>query len=133
MRRNKRMIASIIEIAIGIVLLISNFGGSIDEYWSGMGTGLIVIGVIQLARQIKYKTNITYRETVDVVVNDERNKYIGMKAWSWAGYLFVFVAAVSSVILKIIGYEELVPIASGSVCLIVILYWISFLYLRRKY
>ena len=133
MRKNKRMLASIIEIAIGIILLISNYGGSIDEYWSGMGTALILIGVIQLVRQIKYKTNITYREAVDVEVNDERNKYIGMKAWSWAGYLFVIVAAVSSVILKIIGYEELVPIASGSVCLIVILYWISFLYLRRQY
>ena len=133
MRKNKRMLASIIEIAIGIILLISNFWGSIDEYWSGMGTALILIGVIQLVRQIKYKTNITYREAVDVEVNDERNKYIGMKAWSWAGYLFVIVAAVSSVILKIIGYEELVPIASGSVCLIVILYWTSFLYLRRKY
>ena len=133
MRKNKRMIASIIEIVIGLVLLISNFGGSTDEYWSGMGTALIIIGVIQLARQIKYKTNITYREAVDVEVNDERNKFIGMKAWSWAGYLFVIVAAVSSVILKILGYEEFVPIASGSVCLIVILYWISFLYLRRKY
>lgn len=133
MRSSKRFIACIVEIAVGAALLICNFAGLVDEFWSGMGTALIVVGGLLLIRQIKYKTNDTYREKVDVEINDERNKYISMKAWSWSGYLFVLIAAVAAIALKILGQDELVYFASGSVCLIVVLYWLSYLVLRKKY
>ena len=133
MRSNKRLIASIVEIAIGAVLLVCAFGGLLDEFWSGMGTALIVVGGLFLIRQVRYKTNESYRQSVDVEVNDERNKYLSMKAWSWAGYLFVLIAAVAAIVLKVMGQEELVYVASGCVCLIVVLYWLSYVVLRKKY
>ena len=133
MKTNKRFIASIAEIAVGIILFICNLAGIIDDYWSGMGTALIIVGVLQLIRQIKYRTNEAYREAVDVEVNDERNKYLSMKAWSWAGYWFVMIGAVASVVLKILGQDELVPVAAGSVCLVMVLYWLSYLHLKKKY
>lgn len=133
MKSNKRMILSIFWILIGTVLLGCSFAGLTDAYWSGMGGGLFAAGILQLARHIRYRTDREYRESVDVEANDERNRYISNKAWAWAGYCYVLIAAVSVIVLKISGYEELVPIASGSVCLIVVLYWISFLCLRRKY
>lgn len=133
MRSNKRLIASIVEIALGAVLLICNLAGLLDEFWSGMGVALIVVGVLFLMRQIRYKTNETYRDSVDVEVNDERNKYLRMKAWSWAGYLFVLIAAVGAIVLKIAGRDELVFMAGGSVCLIVVLYWLAYVVLSRKY
>ena len=133
MKNSKRMIACIVEILVGLGLLVSNLAGLTDTFWSGMGSALIVVGAVFLIRQIKYKTNQTYRESVDVEVNDERNKYLSMKAWSWAGYLFVLIAAVGAIVLKILGRDELVYMASGSVCLIVVLYWLSYLVVRRKY
>ena len=133
MRSNKRLIASIVEIALGAVLLVCNLAGLLDEFWSGMGAALIVVGGLFLMRQIRYKTNETYRESVDVEVNDERNKYISMKAWSLAGYLFVLIAAVGAIVLKIAGRDDLVFMASGSVCLIVVLYWLAYMVLRKKY
>lgn len=133
MKNNKRLIACIVEIAIGLALLISNLAGLTDTFWSGMGTALIVVGIVFLIRQIKYQTNEAYRESVDVEVNDERNKYLSMKAWSWAGYLFVIITAVAATVLKIAGRDELVSLAAGSICLIVLLYWLSYLVVRRKY
>ena len=133
MKSNKRLIACIVEIAIGLALLICNLAGLTDAFWSGMGTALIVVGVIFLIRQIKYQTSETYRESVDVEVNDERNKYLSMKAWSWAGYLFVLIAAVGAIVLKIAGRDDLVYMASGSVCLIMVLYWLAYVILRKKY
>ena len=130
---NKRLISSIVEILIGAALLIGQFIGLVDTFWGGMGTALIVVGGIFLLRQFKYRTNETYRDTVDVEVNDERNKYIRMKAWSWAGYLFVIIAAVGAIVLKLAGKDELMFLASGSVCLIVVLYWLSYVVLNRKY
>lgn len=133
MKRNVRWIASILEILIGIALTICAGAGLADEFWGGMGTALIIVGALQLIRQLRYKTDGDYREKVDVQVSDERNKYLSMKAWSWAGYLFVIIAAVAAIALKIAGFDELVPLASGSVCLIVVLYWLSYVVLRRKY
>lgn len=133
MRINKRLAASIVEILLGIGLVICQVACSLDEYWSGMGTALIVVGVIQLARGFRYKTNENYRDNVDTQANDERNRFISMKAWSWAGFWFVMIAAVGSVILKVIGLDEYVMFASGSVCLMMVLYWLSWLYLRKKY
>lgn len=133
MKCNKRFIASIIEIAVGLGLLLLRFFDVIDDFWSGMGTALIVVGVLQLIRHIRYKTNETYKAAVDVELNDERNKFLSMKAWSWAGYLFVMIAAVAAIVLKICGLDEYVFFASGSVCLIIILYWVSYMIVRKKY
>ena len=133
MKNNKRLIACIVEIVLGIALTVCGALGVVDSYWSGMGTALITVGALFLIRQIRYKTDKTYQENVDVEVNDERNKYLSMKAWSWAGYLFVMICAVTSIVLRIIGQDLYSVIASYGVCLMVILYWLSYLILRKKY
>lgn len=133
MKNSKRLTASIVELLLGIGLIIAGTCGWIDEYWSGMGTALIFVAAIWLLRSIRYKTNADYREKVDVAVQDERNKFIALRAWAWAGYLFVFIGAVATIALKIMGHEDLMMVTSGSVCLIVLLYWVSNLVLRKKY
>lgn len=130
---NKRFIASIVEIIIGVILIGCSILGTVDEFWSGMGTAMLAVGVAFLIRQIKYKTNEEYREKYDVERSDERNRYLSGKAWAWAGYLFVMIAAVATIMLKLAGREELMLMASGSVCLIVLLYWVSYVILKRKY
>lgn len=132
-RMKERLIASILEIIIGLALVAASIFGVVDEFWSGMGTTLLIIGVIFLFRTIKYKTNRDYKEKCDIEINDERNKYLSMKAWSWAGYLFVMIAACSTIVLKLTGKEDLMMISSGSVCLVMVLYWISYMVLKKKY
>ena len=131
--KKEKLIASIVEIIVGVVLLICSMFGVVDEFWSGMGTSLLIIGVIFLIRNIKYKTNEEYREKIDIETNDERNKYISLKAWAWAGYLFVMLGAVGAIVFKLIGKEDLMMMASLSVCLIMVFYWISYTFLKKKY
>ena len=133
MKKNKRLIANIIEVSLGAILVLLGYCQIIDAFWSGMGTALIIVGGLMLIRQIRYRTNDTYKENVDVENNDERSKILRIKAWSWAGYLFVMIGAFGAIILKILDLDQYVPIASGSVCLIMVLYWLSYLVLRRKY
>ncbi len=130
---NKRFISSILEVLMGIALLVCGLLKIIDEFWSGMGTAFIAVGVMQLIRQIRYKTNEKYKEDMDISVNDERNRFLSMKAWSWTGYLFVLICAAATIILKIAGYEDLMMLTSGSICLLLLLYWSCYLILRRKY
>ena len=133
MKQTIKLITSIVEILIGAALIILHFAQVVDEFWSGMGTALLLVGVLFLLRNIRYRRNETYRETVDVEVNDERNKYLSMKAWSWTGYLFVLIAAAGAIVLKLLGREDYMFFASGSVCLMLILYWVSYMVLKKKY
>ena len=130
---NKRLIVSIIEILLGVALIIYNELGVIDPFWSGMGTALIVVGVLYTIRNIRYNTDKTYKEKFDTETKDERNRFIAMKAWSWTGYLLVFIFAIATIVLKIAGYENLMFLASGVVCLIIVIYWIAYYILRKKY
>ncbi len=128
-----KLITSVLEIIIGFSLVAASMFGAVDEFWSGMGTTLLILGILFLLRAIKYKTNHDYKEKYDIEINDERNKYLAMKAWSWAGYLFVMIAACLTIVLKLVGKEDLMMISSGSVCLVIMLYWISYVVLRKKY
>ena len=129
----KRWIASIVEIGIGTILLLCGIAGSVDEFWSGMGGGLLAVGVLQLIRQIRYNTNAEYKEHFDIAVNDERNKYLSTKAWSWAGYLYVIIAAVGAIAFNAAGQRDLGLLCSMSMCLVLVLYWVCYLVLKRKY
>ena len=131
--KNKRLIANLMEVAVGLVLTICGYTGVIDEYWSGMGTALIVVGGLMMIRQVRYSTNAAYKESVDVEIQDERNKFLRIKAWSWAGYFSVLIGAVASIVLIILGQDQLSQFAGFSVCLLMVLYWVSYLILKKKY
>lgn len=133
MMKKRRFVASIIEILIGIALMIGSLLGVVDEYWSGMGTAFLVVGIIFLLRMIKYKTNEEYREKWDIETSDERNKYISLKAWAWAGYLFVITGSMGTIAWKLAGREDLMRMAAGSVCFVMVCYWISYMILKKKY
>lgn len=124
----------IIELAVGLGLVGCSLAGVLkDSFWSGMGTSLAVMGLIFLLRGIKYRRNEDYKKEVDTEVNDERNKFLAMKAWSWAGYLFVMISAVAAIVMKILDYDQYVFFFAGSICLIMVLYWVVYMILRKKY
>ncbi len=133
MKKSKRIIASIVWIIVGIVLSICSIFDLVDSYWSGMGTALLVVGVLQLVRFIRYQKDPAYKEAVDTSSQDERNRFIAMKAWSWAGYLLVIIAAVASIALRALGYNDYAMIASLCVCIIIVVYWTSYWILQKKY
>ena len=133
MKRSRRMILSIVWIVLGVSLLGANLTGLLGDYWGGLGGGLLGVGVVQTIRNIHYLRSAEYREKVDTTNNDERYRFLANKAWAWAGYLYVLVAAIATIVLQIIGKQELAVAAGFSVCIIMVFYWLSYLYLQKKY
>ena len=133
MKEKLRFGLSIFWVLLGVVLCGLGVAEVIDSFWSGMGGGLIGVGLMQTIRHIRYRKDEEYREKVDTENRDERNKFISGRAWAWAGYCFVLIAAVGSVIAHVLGERELSLFASFSVCLILLLYWVCWLVLRKKY
>ena len=130
-KKNRYM--SLFWVALGAVLTVCAMAGVVDLYWHSFGVSLLTVGSLQLWRQRRYRKDEAYREKVDIEAGDERNKFIASRAWAWAGYVFVMIAAVATVAFQIAGRRELSLMASGGVCLMVLLYWGSYMVLKRKY
>ena len=134
MKDNKKnRYISLFWVLLGAVLAICAIAGVVDIYWNSVGMALLGVGGMQLWRQRRYRKDEAYREKVDTETQDERNRFIANKAWAWAGYLFVMIAAVGGFAFKIAGREDLMMFCFYSVCLLMLLYWGSYMVLKRKY
>ena len=133
MKITKKLISYILTIAVGATLLTLAIAGVLDSFWGGIGASLLVMSILRLSQLYLYKTDKAYHEKMDTEVSDERNRFLRNKAWAWAGYLFVLIAAVCTIVFKVMEQELLWQATGLSMCLIVTLYWISFLILRKKY
>jgi hypothetical protein len=133
MKQDKRTVMSVLWVVIGVVLTALGIAEKLDPFWSGMGSALLLIGSLQLLRNYRLRKNSAYREKVETAITDERNQFIRSKAWAWAGYLFILISAVSVIILKVMGQELLSMACSFAVCLMLVLYWVSYYILQRKY
>lgn len=133
MKQDKRIIANILYIVLGAAFLVLGILEIIDAFWSGMGGALIAVGVIRIVQFYRFRKDETYREKVEIEMKDERNQYLRIKAWAWAGYLFILIAAVSTIIFKLLGQDLLSMAAGFAICFIMLLYWVCYLVLRKKY
>jgi uncharacterized membrane protein len=133
MKKKIRLYINYLWVVLGAVLIGLAFAGKVDEFWNGMGTAFLVVGIINLLRYHRMNKNDAYREKRELEESDERNHFIRNKAWAWAGYLFVLTAAVGSIVFRIIGQNDWSSAAAYGVCLLMILYWISYMILKRKY
>ena len=131
---NKRLALSIFWMVLGIVLIILNMTDVLDQsIYSGMGSALTVVGFFQAMRNLRYRKDEDYREKIDTELGDERNSFLRMKSWAWTGYIVVLAEGIGVVIAMITGQELLCRVLSWSVCLIVGVYWITYMVLSRKY
>ena len=115
-------------LAVGGVLVGLSFANVVDSFWSGMGSALIVVSLLNLIRIHRINKNEEYRERLEVEANDERNRFIRNKSWAFAGYLFIIIAAVAVIVLKVLGQDLLSIATSCALCLMLILYWICLKY-----
>ncbi len=134
MYNNKKLALSIFWVLAGIALIVLAVTEILKSaFYAGMGGGLVAMGCLQAIRNIKYRKNAEYREKVDVEVNDERYSYLRMKSWSLTGFLFVVLAAAASIVAMILGEKTVQITLDFSICAVLVVYWISYLALSRKY
>jgi len=131
--RTRNLIIYILYLVIGLVLLGLGIAGVVDEFWSGMGSGLLFVSVLRLIRLYRFNKNEDYREKIETEISDERNRFIRNKAWAWAGYIFILISAVAVIVFKLAGQELLSTASNVALCLMLVLYWVSFFILRKKY
>lgn len=131
---NKRLALSAFWVILGVTLIILSVSGVLESaLYGGMGGGLTVVGVFQVIRNLRYRKGNEYKEKIDTEYSDERNSFLRMKSWSWAGYITVLVEAIGAVVAMVMGQETIQLVLSYSVALIVFVYWLMYMILSRKY
>ena len=133
MKKDKRIIANILYIFLGVCLLCLSFCGKVNAFWSGMGGALISIGIIRTIHILRYSKDETYRENREIELKDERNQFLRNKAWAWAAYFFVMIAAIASIVFQLLEQNTLSIVAGFAVCILFVLYWICYMVLKKKY
>ena len=133
MNNKRRLLISVLEIVTGAALFIGIKLAGGDSVWLGMGGALIVVGLVQLVQGLRYQTDENFREKTNTEAHDERNAFIRTQAWAWAGTGFVIIVGILTVVFLLAGKQEFSTLAGSGVSLLVLLYWLSFLVLRKKY
>jgi len=133
MKCGRKLFIYILYIVLGTTLFSLGCMEIVDSFWSGMGSALIVISVVRLIQFYRFRKDEAYREKVEIETSDERNRFLRNKAWAWSGYLFILITSVFVIVLRVAGQELLSLAASYAVCLMLILYWVCYLVLRKKY
>ncbi len=131
--KKKDIVFGVLWLLLGLVLTVLCCLETLDEYWSGMGSALMVVGIVRLLRSYRLGRSETYREKREVAETDERLHFIRNKAWAWAGYLFIIICALSTIVFKLLGQDLLCMVFGGAVCLMLVLFWVCFFILKKKY
>ncbi len=131
---NRKLALSILWAILGIALVILSITEVLDSsVYAGMGGALTAIGILQIIKQLRYRNDAAYREMIDTAVQDERNSFLRMKSWSWAGYIAILVEGIGAIVAMILGQHTIQLVLSCSICLILCAYWIAYVIMSRKY
>lgn len=133
MNQKKRLFFAVLWTVLGAGLLLFGSMGQIDPYWSWMGISLIGVGIVRISQYIRYRKDTAYREKRDVEEKDERNRFLAGRAWALAGYLYVLLSGIGVIGFKLAGRDELSTWAACSGCAVMVLYWLSYLMMKKKY
>ena len=131
---NKRLALTVFWIVLGAVLVVLTVTEVLDSsIYSGMGGALMAVGTLQLIRAVKYRKDSEYKEKVDTELGDERNRFLRMKSWSWAGYFTILIEGIGAIIAMALGERTVQLVLSYSVWLVLVIYLIAYVILSKKY
>lgn len=129
-----RMIWYVALIFIGITLYISaELFAIIDRFWSGMGLGFVIVSAMRLVQIGRFKNDAEYAKKLTVKYSDERNQYISNKSRSHTFYYSILVEALASIVFEIMKMSEVAQVIGMILCAQVIIYWITYYFLKSKY
>ena len=131
---NKKLALSVFWVVVGVTLMALSVAEVLDApQYAGMGGALTAVGVMQIIRNLRYRRDETYREKIDVEAKDERNGFLRMKSWSWAGYVAVLAEGVGAIVAMVMGERTVQLTLSYCVCGLIFTYWVAYLIVRKKY
>ncbi|MBQ4536536.1 MAG: hypothetical protein II994_02825 [Lachnospiraceae bacterium] len=128
-RLKTRILYCVLLILLGIASLIISMGDvlplKISEYvtgfYTGIGFALIASGILTIVRNVRILKDPALLKERSIYENDERNRMISLKTWSYAGYaMFILLYAgmlVAAFISELVLNTLLVTLGVYALCI----------------
>lgn len=129
-----RLIVAISYIVLGLILVAIDVIGHTDNYfYFSFGIALAVMGLLRIFQHRKITADEKSIRQQELTESDERTRMIAERARSWTFSLSVTIAGIAVIVLSLLGYhEEALPL-SWFVCGMVVIYWICYIIISKKY
>ena len=130
----KRLYIAVSYLALGIVLNIAAaVTNSANPFLSSFGSCMIVMGLVRILRHVRLVRSDSAVKQQEIAETDERNLMIAERARAWAFSFTVFGAGVAVIVLSLLGYHNVALPFAWLVCGMILIYWICWHIIQRKY
>ena len=128
-----RMFVGIALIVLGVAMIvIFNVIKPRNEFLSSFGFAFAVVGVVRLRNYLIITKSEERIKAQEISENDERNIAIANKAKSITFTIFVMVACFGVVVLQLLEKTHMALLLSGALCLLLVVYWITYWIVYKK-
>ncbi len=103
-----------------------------NDYLSSFGFALIVVGAVRVRNYFLINKNEETLKKHEIAETDERNIAIANKAKSIAFIIYIIAMGISIIVLQILHKSEMASVLSGTMCFLLVVYWISYFIIRKK-
>ena len=133
-KMKQRLRIAISYIALGLILVIADAVNHFENYFfSSFGFALVIMGILRIIRHRKTMRNDQSIRKQELVESDERVRMIAERARSWVFSLSVTGAGLLVIVLNILGHHDAALPFAWYVCGMVVLYWICYSVIDKKY
>ena len=92
-------------------------------FYVGLGCGLIAAAIITIIKNVRLLKNKEALKQREIFESDERNRMIGLKSWSYAGYamfILLYIALLFAGTINVIVMNTILVILAGfAICLFI--------------
>lgn len=129
-----RLYLAIGYIVLGIAMIIVfNTIYTDNEFLSSFGFALTVIGIAKLRNYFLITKSEETLKKQEITESDERNITIANKARSLSFMVYIIAAGLAVIVLQIFNMPQIATFLAYTVCFLIVIYWICYLIIRRKY
>lgn len=127
-----RLYAAFVIALIGIGLILTGVFTK-TEMASSFGLMFFVVGIARIIQYKRITKNAGTLHKREVAETDERNVMLWTRARSMTFSVYVLLSAAAVILLYLSGVSEAARIVSYTLWLIVVIYWICYFIISRKY
>lgn len=103
-----------------------------NDYIAAMGFAMIAVGALQLWKYFRITKSEESVRSREIMEKDERNVSIAHRAKSMAFSMYILLACAASIVLGIMGRLQMAQVLSGNVCVMLVIYLVSYAVIRNK-
>ena len=130
----QRLWIAISYIVLGLILVIADAVNHFENYFFfSFGFALVIMGILRFIRHLKTMRDDQSLRKQELAESDERIRMIAERARSWVFSLSVTGAGILVIALNILGHHDAALPFAWYVCGMVVLYWICYSVIDKKY